>query len=81
VTGTITKSPCPQCGEVGYLHITTRFVFKPLGTWSLAGAQDKTTGRMQPVLKCHNCSLDLIGEFDGEHHAAFDPPAPTGKPS
>jgi hypothetical protein len=78
MAGTITRTACPKCKEVGYLHIITRFVAKPLGTWSLAGAQVKTTGSMKPILKCHNCDFDLVGEFDGDFHATFQPP--TGDP-
>lgn len=73
MTGTITRTACPKCGEVGYLHITNRFISKPIGSWSLSGVQVKTTGTMAPVLKCHNCDLDLVGQFDGNFHATFDP--------
>lgn len=73
MSGSITRKPCPQCGEVGYLYITNRFIAKPLGTWSLAGTMAKTMGSMKPVLKCHNCSLDLVGEFDAGTHAVFNP--------
>lgn len=74
MTGTITKTGCPECSVVGYLYITSRFISKPIGDFSLAGAQMKTVGSMKPVLKCHNCSLDLVGEFDGDNHAVFAPP-------
>jgi hypothetical protein len=79
MTGTITRTACPECGEVGYLYIDTRFVSKPLGTFSIAGAQMKTVGKMKPVLRCHNCPFDLVGEFDGGNHAVFSPPK-TGEP-
>lgn len=73
MTGTITRTACPTCKVIGYLYMTSRFIIKPIGTWSLAGAQVKTTGTMAPVLKCHNCDLDIVGQFDGENHATFDP--------
>lgn len=44
--------PCPGCGAVGTLTFGTRFRAHPLGTWSLAGHQLKTTASEVPVLEC-----------------------------
>lgn len=71
MTGTITRTPCPQCKIVGGLNIEIKFVAEPFGSWSLAGAQTKTTGQTLPVLQCDNCDFDLVGRFDGERHAVF----------
>ena len=75
MTGTITRTPCPQCHEVGGLYLDARIVAEPIGSHSLSGNQLKTTARVRPILKCTNCDLNLAGEFDGEHHASFDPPS------
>jgi hypothetical protein len=86
MTGTIDRTPCPQCGLANNLYIAIEFVPSPLGTWSLAGLQWKTTGRELPVLRCKNCEFNLVGEYDGNNHAVFNPgrqfsdsPAPDTK--
>jgi hypothetical protein len=73
MTGTIDRTPCPQCGLASNLYIVIEFVAKPLGTFSLAGAQVKFSGRELPVLKCRNCPFMLVGDFDGEGYAVFNP--------
>jgi hypothetical protein len=50
-----TLPACPECG--GTLSVVEKFVAKPLGTWSLAGAQPKATGRFWPHLVCDGCDL------------------------
>lgn len=72
MAGTITRTSCPKCSVVGYLHIENEFISKEIGDFSLAGAQMKLSGTMRPVLKCHNCDLRIIGEFDGDNHAVFN---------
>jgi len=78
MTGTITRTGCPECSVVGYLYLTSRFIAKPIGEFSLAGAQMKVSGTMKPVLKCHNCSLDIVGEYDDDNHATFATPKEEG---
>ena len=73
MTGTITRTPCPQCKEVGGLFISSQVVAQPIGEWSLSGGQMKTPVSIKPFLKCANCTLNIAGEFDGEHHATFAP--------
>lgn len=73
MTGKITQTPCPRCKNIGGLRIETKFFGNPLGTWSLVGMGEKTTGRLKPVLKCSHCDLDLAGRFDGQHYAVFNP--------
>lgn len=86
MTGTIDRTPCPQCGFVKDdrpvsrtgLYIDIEFVAKPIGDFSLAGMQIKVSGRELPVLKCRNCPFKLVGEFDGDNHAVFSPPKGAG---
>lgn len=81
MSGKILRTPCPQCLAVGGLYIDPEvLVVLPLGTFSLAGAGLKTTGRYRPVLKCTGCDLDLPGEYDGPGHATFSPRPIEGKP-
>ncbi len=73
MTDTITKTACPKCTKVGGLHINIQLVSKPLGTFSLAGAQVKTSAYQAPVLECQHCDLHVAGRFDGDNHASFNP--------
>lgn len=73
MTGTIHRTPCPQCNEVGGLFLSAQLVAQPLGTWSLSGGQIKTPAEITPFLKCANCTFSLAGKFDGEFHATFEP--------
>jgi hypothetical protein len=68
----ILTTPCPRCYTVGTLTITHTLWALPLGTWSLAGAQPKTSARPRPQLGCSACDLRHLGEYDGQH-AAFGP--------
>ena len=43
---------CPGCGEVGSLGVELRLVAKPIGSFSLAGAQMKVSAREVPHLVC-----------------------------
>jgi hypothetical protein len=43
---------CPGCGEVGSLGVELRLVAKPIGSFSLAGAQMKVSAREGPHLVC-----------------------------
>ena len=56
------KTPCPACGELT-LVIEERFEAKPIGTWSLAGVQNKMTGTMWPWIRCTNCGVEARGKF------------------
>lgn len=40
------EQPCPTCGRhTLVLELRPRLVTRPIGTWSLAGQQDKTSAR------------------------------------
>lgn len=79
MAGSITRTACPKCGAIGYLHIEAKMVAKPLGTWSLSGNQVKTVAGMKPFLKCHNCDLDIQGDWDGNSHAVFPQEVTSGQ--
>ena len=54
--------PCPDCGTVGSVRLDTRMRFRalPIGTWSLAGQQLKTSAVEErvPVLVCTVCGFE-----------------------
>lgn len=43
---------CPSCSTVGSLTLEPRLVARPLGTWSLAGQQPKTSANLIPHIVC-----------------------------
>lgn len=57
---------CPKCSEVGKLRIEYRskLAAKPLGSFSLAGAQMKVSATeiQVPFLCCDACGLELEGK-------------------
>lgn len=52
----IKRKGCPQC-KAGNAEISREFVSKPIGTFSLAGMQMKTTGSFVIVLRCPDCGV------------------------
>lgn len=48
---TLADVPCPNC-HVRALEIFTKLEARPLGTWSLAGAQDKVSAIAWPYVRC-----------------------------
>jgi hypothetical protein len=58
--------PCPACGQQGGLTIGMRLVAKPIGTWSLAGAQLKTSAVRTLGLGCNRCGMMLYGTLDAD---------------
>jgi hypothetical protein len=70
------RADCPWCKEGDSLFIAamTTFVAKPVGTWSLSGAQTKTTGTFQtvPVLVCSACRSESVGWSGDDDHIEFD---------
>lgn len=72
----VAAAPCPVCAAApGCLTVTVRLVAKPLGSFSLAGAQVKVSAEECPVLHCSACGLEVVGRFDGDrHHAVFPDP-------
>lgn len=72
MAGSITRTPCPQCLATGGLYIDDQLVAAPIGDFSLAGGAVKVSAISAPVLQCANCTLRIVGTFDGEGHAIFD---------
>jgi hypothetical protein len=54
---------CPACGE-RELHVELALTARPLGTWSLSGAQPKTSAREVPVIRCAACGISSEGRVD-----------------
>lgn len=54
--------PCTACGKVGGLRIEERLEARPLGTWSLAGAQLKVNARRWPWMVCDHCKAECRGK-------------------
>lgn len=67
------ERPCPWCTEQGGLEICLRLKAKPIGSFSLAGAQVKVSATSTPVLCCSRCKWELDGKFDGDHVTFPDP--------
>lgn len=49
--------PCRRCGKVGGMVLEKLFAAKPLGTWSLAGMQDKVVGNFELIMSHEDCGL------------------------
>jgi uncharacterized Zn finger protein len=56
-------TPCPGCGALA-LVIEEKFEAKPLGTYSIAGVQDKAVGTMWPWIRCTNCGITARGKLE-----------------
>jgi hypothetical protein len=64
------RGPCRDCGPAGKLRIVHRLVARPIGTFSLAGAQMKVSAYWWPWMVCDNCG----GESKGKFVPAVPPP-------
>lgn len=51
---------CPACGGEK-LILGERFVARPIGSFSLAGAQVKVSANKIVLLWCDRCPLELVG--------------------
>lgn len=56
---------CPECGASGTVALRPVLVALPLGTWSLAGAQIKTSAWSGYVLECSACPFRVTGHVEG----------------
>jgi predicted RNA-binding Zn-ribbon protein involved in translation (DUF1610 family) len=66
-------APCPNCQQPT-LHIEEKLKARPLGSFSLAGAQMKFSARAGVFLVCRSCGAEAEGVVeDGSTHATFDP--------
>lgn len=66
-------NPCPWCG-IRALHIGEELQAKPVGSYSLSGAQIKVSAQVVPILECGNCDLSVDGGYDAANHAVFNIP-------
>lgn len=68
------ETACPGCKHIGGLTLENILHAKPIGEWSLAGAQTKFTGEWKPVITCQieGCQFTRTGRYDGDSHAVFD---------
>jgi hypothetical protein len=81
---------CPGCGTTGGLTLTPVMVAKPAGSYSLSGAQDKTTAVEAARLCCAACGWSAIGRIENLQvagdgtitggHLIIDQPPPTSTP-
>ena len=53
---------CKHCGPDHPLRIEWRLVAKPLGTYSLAGAQTKVAATNTPFAICDRCERECQGK-------------------
>lgn len=67
--------PCPACAEQPALVLTwPLFAARPLGTWSLAGHQLKTSAIEYALVRCGHCGWSVTGDLvDGDFVAHPDP--------
>lgn len=72
--------PCPSCGVEGQLTLGWRIVLKPIGTWSLAGAQVKSVGERKFGLGCGACGMMLYGWLDSLGKFVTRDPLPESSP-
>ena len=76
--------PCPSCGATGGLSLTPVLVARPAGSYSLAGAQNKTTALEAARLTCAGGGWSATGRLEGLQvasdgtitagHLVIDPP-------
>ena len=79
---------CPACGVTGQLTLTPVLVARPVGSYSLSGAQNKTTALDAARLTCAGCRWSATGRLEGLQvagdgtitggHLIIDPPGTTG---
>lgn len=64
----LARLECPHCHTTGSLRIEVRLVAKPLGSYSIAGAQPKVVATQIPHLVCTkaNCGFILAAKRDQE---------------
>jgi hypothetical protein len=64
---------CPAC-HAGPLQLTQTLAAKPIGTFSLAGAQMKVSAEQLWKLACPSCSWYAVGHIEG---GTYDPETQT----
>lgn len=62
---------CPNCSvssrvDPDAMEIEECLEALPIGTWSLAGQQLKTSARTTQRMRCRICGWSILGHIDGE---------------
>lgn len=57
----VEQTPCPACGQQA-LRIEWRLTARPVGDYSLAGAQMKFSAREVPWVVCDGCGVAAQGK-------------------
>jgi DNA-directed RNA polymerase subunit RPC12/RpoP len=70
--GRTTEQACPSCGYE-FLVIESRLVTKPVGTFSLAGAQAKFAAYEWPYIVCPGCGINAPAKRAPEKAEPFVP--------
>jgi hypothetical protein len=60
---------CPDCGSDGTISVWPVLVAKPLGTFSLAGAQMKVSAVQAAVARCSACEFTVNGHPEGDTYS------------
>lgn len=55
---------CPQCGSRDAISLRPVLVAKPVGSFSLAGAQMKVSAQTGAVVEC-GCGFTMSGHLEG----------------
>lgn len=55
---------CSSCSATGTISVRPVLVARPLGTFSLAGAQTKVSAVTAAVAECSACGLSVTGRLE-----------------
>lgn len=79
---------CPACGTADSIAVHPVLSVKPVGSFSLAGAQTKFVASERFALRCAACGLEVLGQLHGAQvdaqgaftggHFVADPGLPAG---
>jgi hypothetical protein len=58
------RADCPRCQASGTISVRRVLTAKPLGTFSLAGAQIKVSAVESAVAECSACDLSVVGHLE-----------------
>lgn len=58
----LAAATCRHCNTTGRIRVELRLEARPLGSWSLAGAQMKTSAVEHPWAVCGACGHESRGE-------------------
>jgi hypothetical protein len=61
--------PCPSCNRT-LMSMSWTLVARPVGSFSLAGAQMKVSASSRAVVRCRGCAFEAHGTIDGARASA-----------